>query len=320
MRLRSPAENYIKYLLLHRDKLTDDAVKDRLQDYGLDFISSSYIERLRNKLKPPKPFFPDDDHHRSSAHFLLDEGVYRLFHRRMSMKIAFSILEHARAKEFVEAMVLQRVPPQAITNFLRFQWRIPCTVDAVLDYVHCFWNVDTLDASQMRVLLQLRVDVLAESLPEFQDRKSILKNAYYKDARVEAADLPSSPEAALLVQSRMGFAPRDFDAGVGATTARNAAIRKALEAALRDGPGDHMKFVNYVNGARMLSEMLELVIKPGDQMHEELRALSIKNETEEVPEAHQLTGGNHTVDLEPKDSHDEPAPAAGGDPATGSRG
>jgi len=318
MRLRSPAETYIKYLLLLPDKLSDDAVVERLQDLGLDYISKEYIERLRKKLKPPSPFYPEDDRHRASAHFLLDEGVFRLFHRQMGMKIAFNILDHARAKEFVEAMLIQHAPAQAISNFLRFQWRIPCTVDAIDAYAHCFWDVDKLDASGLRVLMQLRIEVLSNDLKEFKDRKSILKSAYYRDARAEAAELPNTPESALLVQSRMGFAPRDFDAGSGATSARNAALKKALEAVLRDGPNDHMKFVNLVNGARMLSEMLELVIKPGDQMHEELRALSIANEAEPLPDVHQLTGGNHTVDLEPKDSehgHGESDPGRSGGPA-----
>jgi hypothetical protein len=306
MRLRSPAERYIKYLLLHPDKHTDDDVKERLLDCNLDYIGKDYIERVRKKLKPPASFYPFNEQHAPSRHFLMDEGLYRLFHRQMPMKIALNILDHARAKEFVEAMILCQVPLQSIANFLRFQWRIPCSVDALSDYQHCFWDIDKLDASSMRVLLQLRVEVLAEDLKEFKDRKSLLKNAYYKDARVEAADLPVSMASALLVQSRMGFSSKHFDVGTGATEARKEAVKKALESVLRDGPNDHMKFVNFVNGARMLSEMIELVIKPGDQMHEELRALSIKTETTEVIEAHQLTGGNHTVDLEPKDNHEQP--------------
>lgn len=317
MRLRSPAEFYIKYLLLLPDKLSDAQVMAQVQNRGLDVIHEDYIKRVRASLKPPTPFYPEDERHRDSRHFLLDEGVFRLFHRQMPMKLAFSILEHARAKEFVETMLIQKTPLQAISNFLRFQWRLPCTVDALESYAHCFWNLSLLDSSGLRTLLQLRIDVLAE-LPEFKERRGILKSAYYRDARVEAAELPSSRAAALLVQSRMGFAPKDFDAGAGATLARNEAIRKALEVVLRGGQGDDMKFVNYVNGARMLSEMLELVIKPGDQMHEELRALTIATETEDVPEVHQLTGGNHTVDLEPKDSHDDEAanPSAGRGDAT----
>lgn len=319
MRLHSPAERFIKYLFL-KDKSTPEQVKEQLLDRSLDFISLDYLKKVKEKLSPPELFHPTDARDFHSTRYLMDEGLYRLFHQQMPMRIAFNILEQPRIKEYVEAMLILRAPMLAISNFLRFQWNIGCSTQAIEDYKHCFFDIDLLDATGIRILQALHIDMLSEVIPELKDRRGILKSAYYKDARVEAADLPSTPGAAVLVQSRLGFRAKRFDPALAATDAIETALQKAHEALLRDGPGDHMKFVNFVNGARMLSEMRELLASPSDKMRDEFKALSIKTDDGVIPTALQLSGGNMTVDLEPKDDHDESEsvdPALTGDRTTG---
>ena len=305
MRLHSPAERYIKYLFLHRDKLTTPQVKDKLADANLDYISDQYLEKVKAALKPPELFYPADDRHPPSARFLMDEGVYRLFHQRLPMKVAFNILAQPRVKEYTEAMLILHAPLQNIANFLRFQWRIDASLQSVADYKHCFCDMELLDSTGVRILQALHIDMLADDIPELKDRKGIIRSAFYKDARVEASELPSTPGSALLVQARMGFRAKRYDAALGAMEAIEIAIQKAQEALLRDGPADHMKFVNLVNGARMLNEMRELLASPSDRMHDEFKVLSIQTAKDEIPTAMQLSGGSMTVDLEPKDDHGE---------------
>jgi len=306
MYVRSPAERYIKYLLLQDEKPTTEQVKEQLLEYNRVFVSDAYIERLRSRLKPPVPFHPHDMRHLPSLRFLQQEKVARLFHREHPMEVAFHILEHPRVQEFVEAMILCRTQYQAISNFVQFQWQVQCSCTGVEYYKDYFWDIDLLDASGVRVMLQLQIDNLAESVPELMDRKGILKAAYYRDARAAAATVPSTTDAALLIQSRMGFHSKRFDMDLATTNLMGMALRKAFEALVMDGPQDHMKFVNYVNGARMLGELRELTRNPGAQLHDELSKLSMKPGLGPVIEMQQLTGGNHTVEIEPRDSHGQP--------------
>jgi hypothetical protein len=307
MRLRSPAEFYIKYLILHPDKYLTRDIKERLLDEGLDFISEAYIDRLRSKLKPPTPFYPNDRDHAPSFHFLINERINGLFHRELAVRTALEILSLPRAKEFVEAMVLVQVPLPAISAYLTRHLGVFCTTEALELYRHYFWNVNLLDSSQMRVLIQLRIDTLADHVPELQGKQAVLKAAYYKDARKIGADLPHSPMAATLAQMRLGIRPGRQELALRMLEARDMAALRATEAVHQDGPGDSQKFLNYANGSRLFEEMLQMVVKPEDQMQEQLRAIALRMDTREVPSIHTLSAGHHTVDLAPtKDlDHDD---------------
>lgn len=306
MRLRSPAEFYIKYLVCHPDRYTSDAVKERLLDEGLDFISTKYIDGLRDKCKPPKPFQPTNQNHFPSYRFIIREKINRLFLPDAAMKTAKEILATPRAKEFVESMLLVNVPLTAIAGFVTRQRKIFCNVEALELYKHYFWNTDLLDSSQMRMLLQLRVDVLAEHVPEFKDKKSVLKSAYYKDPRTVAANLPYSPTSALLSQMRMGIKSSRAEIALRMMEARDVALVRAIEAVHTDGPGDDQKFMNYVNGGRILEELLQMVAKPEDQLRKQLSAIGLRTETKALPSIHSLSGGQHTVEIAPtKDQPDD---------------
>lgn len=308
MRLRSPAEFYIKYLACHPDKFTTDAIKERLLDEGLDFISPKYIDGLRAKLKPPKPFHPTDQKHFPSYRFLLNERIDRIFHPDAAMQTAKEILARPRAKEFVESMMLVNAPLTAIAGFITRHRKIFCDVRALETYQHYFWNTDLLDSTQTRLLLQMRIDTVAEAVPEFKDKKSLLKSAYYKDPRTVAANLPYSPTSAMLTQMRMGIRPTRAEIALRMMEARDTAMIRAIEAVQTDGMGDDQKFMNYVNGGRILEELLQMVAKPEDALRKQLSSIGLRTELAPVQTVHSLTGGQHTVEIAPtKDMSDDDA-------------
>lgn len=308
MRLRSPAEYYIKYLVVHPDQYETPVIKQRLIDEGLDFISDAYIDGLRAKLAPPSPFYPHDRNHKASFSFILRERINSLFQQDLSMKMALELLDTPRAKEFVETMVLIQVPFSAISAFVTKHRGVYCTPDALELYTHYFWNINLVDSSQMRALLELRVDLAEEHIPELKGRKGVLKHAYYKDARTLAAELPYSPTTAMLVQTRLGLKPGKHDLALRMLEARDNAALNLVKAAQQDGPGDSQKFLNYAQGSRILEELLQMVVKPEDEMREQLRSIALRTETRPIPSIHQLSAGQHTVDVAPiKDTnHDEP--------------
>src|ERR1700735_2810928 len=180
MRLRSPAEFYIKHLCVHPNKYTTVDIKERLIDEGLDYISTDYIDRIRAKLTPPDPFRPEDQSHAPSFNFLIEHRINRSFMRDRPMKMALALVDTPRAKEFAEAMTLIQVPPSAIASFVTRHRGVYITPEALELYTHYFWNINLLTTTQMRQLLLLRVDQAATDIPEFNDKRAILKNAYYK--------------------------------------------------------------------------------------------------------------------------------------------
>lgn len=306
MRLRSPAEFHLKALVVHPDQFDTATIKERLIDEGLDFISLQYIDGLRNKLKPPKPFYPTDTTHSPSLRFILNERINRAFIPDAAMRSAREILETPRAKEFVESMLLVNAPLSAIAGFISKHKNIHCTVEVLEVYQHYFWNTDLLDSTQMRILLQLRIDTAAESIPEFKDKKKALTSAYYKDPRTVAANLPYSPTSAMLAQMRLGIRPSKAEIALRMMETRDIAWMRAIEAAQTDGPGDDQKFMNYVNGGRILEELLQMVARPEDQLRKQLSAIGLKTELAPVKSIHALTEGRHTVEVAPiKDGSDD---------------
>src|SRR5258706_11783590 len=114
MFLRSPAEFFIKYLLVHPRRYTVEDIQRLLDKVDLPFVSVAYVEGLRERLAPPDPFRPWERLHSSSQRFLSRERLQRLFFRDKAMDRAQRILETPRAKEFAETMLLTRAPPAAI--------------------------------------------------------------------------------------------------------------------------------------------------------------------------------------------------------------
>jgi hypothetical protein len=313
MRLRSPAEFYIKALLVHPDGYSVEEVKEILDDLDLMPISLSYITRIRNKMRPPPdPFYPDDPGHLPSFRYVVTNKIHTIFQRTVPMKTALELLKVPRSKEFTEALMLVNIPSLAISTHLTRHYRTYCTVDALELYKHYFWNIDLCTTTCMRILLQLEMEAADETNPELKGRQRILTRAYYKDARRVAADMPHSLITATLVQERLGTCPVPRDLAQFLMESRNMASLRMGEAAHQDGPGDSVKYLNYANGVRISEEIIQMTQNPQDQMRNQLQSIALRTDTKPIPSIHTLSQGRHTVDVAPiKDlANDEPDPDA----------
>src|SRR5580693_8714948 len=106
IRLRSPAEFYIRSLIVHPDNYSDADIVEILDDQRLIFYSEEYIGRFRKKVPPrPEPFYPDDDKHLPSYTYVTREYINTIFLRSREMKEALTILKWPRIQEFVETMM-----------------------------------------------------------------------------------------------------------------------------------------------------------------------------------------------------------------------
>ena len=308
MRIRSPAQFYIKSLIADPDGITTEALVDRLLDEGVDYISVDYLDRLRARMRIPTPFHPTNVRHTRSVDFLVQERLLKIFQPDAHMRVARALLEMPRAKEFIESMILIQVPYTATAAYVSRQFGVQCTARALELYAHYFWNTNLLDSSQMRLLIALRFEQAEETEKSpLKGKKKLLDRAYYKDPRKMAAEIPPTKTSAMLLQLRLGSAPPKQTVAAQLMSAQETLYSRLLEVLHEDSLAGSQKVANYANGARVLQELVEMVIKPEDQMKDQLRALTMRTNKTSMPSVHQLTQGNHTVEMVPLEAkkHDE---------------
>ena len=309
MQLRSPAEFYYKYLVVHPDGYENAEIREGVDAVGVDWISNQYVDHLRTKLKAPQPFKAYDWMHTTSFQFLCDHHLVHLFQPDADMGVALSLLELPRAREFVETMLLSHAPHGAIAKAVA-RYGQPCTERTITLYAHYFWNVSLLDSTQMKILLNWRFERMQHDEGPRPEAKSEAawtsalgnagKKASYNDPRRLAAELPFSPFAAMLVQMRMGVMPSRIDIAARMTDTRNMAALRALEVLQTPpAPGDAVRALNYAMTAKIMNEMLETVQKPDETLRDQLSAIALRTDDRPVPSIHALSAGRHTVDLQP---------------------
>lgn len=305
MQLRSPAEFYIKYLLVRSPKAPVAEVVMELKRLGLDYISEPYIGRVKEKIPlAPDPFFPEDMGHPASTKYVCALRIDRAFRQDAAMKGALELLEYPRIREFVESMLICGAPIHAIAQRTSAFGELHCSVGLIECFRHYFWNMNLFDSTSLRLLLKWRLDNDTEKEPELKERKKLVMEQYYKDPRKMAADMPHSPLVASMVQQQMGFRASNRELAGMLLEARAMAVQRALQSTYENGPNDSMKFANFVNGSRILTEVLELVVTPDDNLKEQFEAFRLKTDDKPVPTLAQLSAGQHTADLQPTGDKD----------------
>ncbi len=308
MNLRSPAELYIKYLLVHPDKYPTLTIQKVLEELGIYYLGDDYIETLRRQMVIPEPFRPQDKMHPRSHRFIIAQNIRSLFLPTADTKLALKLMEAPRAREFIESMLLSHAPPGAIAMSV-MRMGINCTPGAVNEFKKYFWNTELLTTTQFRVLLQMTLDQNVEDADNqfTRDKKRALKKASYLDPRKLAAELPHSPLTALMTQMRMGLMPNRLELAKILELGRAMAAVRVLEATIAGSPQDSGKALNFSIVAKNMAEVLETAVKPDEHLREELQAIALRTESAAVPSIHQLSEGRHTVDVLPtllKEQHE----------------
>ena len=321
---RSPAETYLKYLLLHPKRYTNAQILDICQFVQLDYLGEWYLNKLRAQLKPPTPFHPFDRNHAPSRKFLMVSGLFWIFCPDKHGKNAFAILEQPRVKEFVESMIIAHATHIAIAARLRKSYHYDCTAADIDRYGAFFWNVNLLDSTELRALLALRADQLeVHTEAEIRFQSKAVRSASYKDPRRSAAELPFSPVSALITQTKMGVMPSNLDVLHITQMVQWWATTRALEEILVNGKGASTRAADYGSVARNFNEILKDVNHPEAALRDELATIAMRTDDAALPTIHQLSQGQHTVevvvmentnaipaDFDDGDAGDEPASGA----------
>ena len=300
LRLTSPAERYIRALVVHPDGYSSADIKERLIDDGLDFISPKYIDSLRKKMPPrPRIFYPMDQSHQPSFMYICENGINRFYIPDQTMRLSRTVLEHARAKLQVEAMLLCGQSFLAISAATMRAYQIYTTPDSIGLYKHYFWNTTALDVPKLRILLEIRYKIMEESIPEFKGRAEILRRAYYRDPRYFAISMPNSMFSAYAVQQALGFLPpignimENIEELVGRT------FHAAAQALMIGGPKASEEYSNWLNAAQTLRNIQQTLGRPNDGL-KGLETIALRTDPTPVLALSTLAGqGNHTAELAP---------------------
>lgn len=295
----SPAEVFIKYLVVHPDRYSNDAVVELLRLKQLDFLGPAYIERVRRGLQPPFPFRPQDRVHRPSMRFITKHQLFYAFHPDKPMERALHMLDDPRAKEVMETMLITEDPPGLIAHRMNSLGMV-CDTRAVERYRFFFFNTNLVDSTELRALVYLRSHFVPENSDEYEDQmRSAMKKVAYRDPRRIVADHPMKNIASLLNQMRMGFLPTQFDFTRLLQAAKHMAIMQAASAVGVAGRGDAAASRDYSLTAKIMQEMLQEVGSADSDLQRELQMFALKTEQENLPYVGELTDGSYTVEVQP---------------------
>lgn len=296
---RSPAEYYVKYLLLHPDNYGDEDIIRVLREHQLDYPGGNYLDRLRSKLRKPRVFHPMNEGHAPSFKFLVGEKVHTLFFPDSKTRAALRLLGNPRVKEMVEAMTIVNDPLSLIATRIKKAGIDNYTVSELKRYCHYFWNINLVDPTELRTLIHKRVEDIAL---EGDDKAAsiiqrAMKRAQFTDARHMAVSTAVPLVAAMRMQVKYGYMPDRVETARLAEMACALGVGAALEAANEKGPRSSQEYANYAIGARNMRELMDLFGSVNDSVSKDLQALAIETSGEAVPHIHELTNGDYTDGL-----------------------
>lgn len=296
---KSPAERYIRYLLLHPSGLTPANVYTRLVQEGLDALSIRYITEVQESLRPPSPFHPYDARHVASRKYLRAEGVYSLFHRTKSTDMAMELLKASRAKEHIESLTLAGVNPAQLVRTVARHCNFPVTVETVVEYLYYFFDIRDLDATHLRALVTLRTDQAVGdgdpaniNDPSTRRISEALRKAQYKDSRRAAANMPNSAVTAMIVLIQQGYDPPDIELVGVLKRTKQLLVLRGYEEVTTNGPEMPMRIGGIFTAVESIDRTLERSVDPTAQLRKQIETLRLEHDKKTVPTIQQLTNGN----------------------------
>lgn len=294
---RSPAETYLKYLLACG--YDNRRIREVCRWKRLDYLGEPYLHELRGRCVPPTPFKPMDDDHGPSRRFLREHGIEQLFRPDHVTEAAIELMEAARAKEAIETLSIGRSTPGLICSVLvRKGFR--ATPAVVVRFQHYFFNLDGLGETEVKAVLAARYAPEPTSDPDERVFNECLVEAAKHDPRVLAAEMGVTPMADLINMLRLGVMP-NVDVGRLASATRATAAARAFDCSVR---GDKAA-KDYTAIAAMMGDVLEKVGEPELDLQEELTGFVLRTEERQLPHIKELSGGHHTLNVQPIDAESD---------------
>jgi len=275
MFVRSPSEFYLKYLVTHPDGLTTAAVRAHMHSRRLYPGPDGYIDALRTRLFPPKPFFPSRPKHKPSSDFLIEEGIYGLWHQNEHTKMAMSLLEQALPQEAAHAMLSVGSPPESTALLLDKRFGLPFSTQAVERYKKYFWNTDLVSRAELGQICA----ALAGTPQKF-------------DPVLNAARLPATPMSAVVVQIRLGFIPEKLNQYEALKKCTEACTYRMYEALMTGGKEGAEIFRNLSWGQKFTFDAMSTMAAPENDLKKMISSIELVTKATKPPTIDEVTGGN----------------------------
>lgn len=298
----SPCDFYLRYLCTHPDKYTDAQIRTLVKLQQLDFLGMEHLKRLREDCIPPTPFYPDDELHHESQRFLARERIYQLYFPDPDTVAAIKLLDHPRGKELTESLLASGAEPVWVVSMLK-RVHFKASTRAIELYRHYYFNTDLVNSTELRAILAMRANIEVNGLDP--DARAY-KTAYYKASKSDVMALPTtnplSPFARILSMMRFGIMPSGIEIGRIATVARMSAIVRSTENSLL---GHAKKALDFALAGKVMTELMESVGDVSGDLQRSMMQMVLDTDASEVQSLHQLTEGNHSMDLMPVDQREE---------------
>lgn len=293
----------------------------------LDYIGGFYLRGLRVEVVKPVPYYPENKNHLPSYRFNIRHGLLSFFLPDLHMRAATKLLGIPKAKELIEQMLISASPHSWIVAALK-RIGYGSTLDAVTLYKSHYFNVEGLDATEMRTLLRLRFQEGADSTdPEEARVAAAYEKAAWMDPRLAAANSPIAPLATVVNAIRVGYMPDPAGLPRMLSVSRVLGAVRMNEAMMTNGRDDAQRAAYYSQVVKVANEVLQTTGNPEEDFHSKLAALTVKTDEAPVPMLEELSGGQHTGTMEPDEGDRNAGPTrqrkkrrdrGGGTPQSGS--
>jgi hypothetical protein len=144
--VRHPAQNFIKYLLIKDEEISDAKVLKSLEDWGyLAPKDEHYLGFLRQEIADkPNNFDPLNRVHRPSMNYLREQSVFELFFPTSAVQEAWDILGEPFKRLIVEQVLMARLDRKQIAHKLNKKHSWHLTAEGLTAYHDYFWNIKLL--------------------------------------------------------------------------------------------------------------------------------------------------------------------------------
>lgn len=292
--MRSPSEHFIKFLI-SQGKHDTNMILRILEDYGLDGISSMYVDGLRAKLDPVPAVDLKDQGFKK---WLRKHGIKDLWFPNDTVQEAYTILSEPNLRATVQPLLLSPLRLEDVTKRINKRFEINLSPEGIQAFGHYFWNKKLLSQ---------------EEWIDFLDGRT----SSYESITV----LRASPDVATAVVpwvTGVGGIPQDLNTGVVARRVRDVAFLKVLEIERQPATLAHSKMMkNYhdvIRGMEAEMRQSDVALKDVLKAFEKFR---LRKDTGAVPSIEEVAGPNFSKSGEgtdeTRDLAEDPWPQGGPD-------
>jgi len=277
--MRSPAENFIKFLISKKE-FQPTQILAMLEDYALHYtVTSDTIRVLTRKMgtlpDPGALAGSDVIAQRAAKDWYRTQGILGLYIPNADVQGAYALLSQPTVRKNLEPLLLSPMRIEEVTKRINKHHSLTLAVTTVEAYRHYFWNKDYLSMKEWLVFLNERGN----------DWEA-------------ATALNVSPDVASMVVpwvTGMSGPPPNLNTGIVARRMRDVAFMKVLETERERASVDHSKmmknYMDVVKAAESEMRQSDVALKDVLKAFEKFR---MKRDADDVPSIEDVAGFNYS--------------------------